>query len=523
VDEPVEVFALANEGLIVPRKEEIIGKLKEGKKKSHLSKYIIAAVTILILVASYFVYQHYYYATGFSGEKTIAVLPFENIGVPDSEEYVSDGITQDIIGSLSNISSLKRVIGWFSVKQFKKTTKPLEEIANELGVAAILSGSLQVKGEKTRIIVELVEVGTKKRLWGDDFEFYSKDILNAQSKVPEEIVNALKASVTPEEKRELTKQYAENPEAYRLYRKGLYFWNKNNQPGFDSAEKYYNNAIEIDPDYAAAFSGLANCYILSRKLSQLESIPIAKMYAEHALSLDSTLSEAWATLGLIQSYFDYDWVKSKTTLEKAIQLNSNNADAHLFYGNLLQYTSESAELGIKEVKRALELDPLNTRYNWVLARNYYFDRQYDLAYKQVSKTLILDPNYAMAKETLVFLYVEKKMYPQAFKVISQMPNIPVSNLSYQELFLCYYFAASGDSSHAKSQLQTALVNAKFPHNLFFAYTYIALKNYSEALTFLEKAYEKREILLYWVKVDPILDPIRNEPRFKILMKKMHLG
>jgi adenylate cyclase len=524
VDEPMEVFALANEGLSVPKKEELTGKLKEIRKKSAYEKWIWIAATIIILAIAFFIYQNIFQAKGFyDGDKTVAVLPFENIGTDSSEVYISDGITEDIISSLSKISSLKKVIGWFSVKRFKKTTKSLDEIASELGVAAILSGTIQKQGEKTRIITELIEVNTKKRLWGDDFEYDNKDILTVQSKVSGQIVSALKASITPEEKKELSRQYTENPEAYKLYRKGLYLWNKGAQTDFDSAEVYYNKAIDIDPDYALAYTGLANCYIFSHKVSsQLEGISVARSYTIKALSLDSNLSEALTTLGWIQGIFDYDWARSKITLEKALRLNPNYGDAHLFYGNLLQYTGENTNRGIAEVKKALESDPLNIRYNWVLGRNYYLSNQDELAIEQLRKTIILNPHQPLAKGTLAQLYLKKKMYPQAFELINQIPKIPTANYDGQESYLCYAYAISGDTSRAKLGLESTL--KKYPNQspTALACTYIVLKNYNEALNMIEAGYKIRELRLYWVKVDPILDPIRNEPRFKALMKKMNL-
>jgi adenylate cyclase len=524
VHEPMEVFALANEGLKVPKREEMSGKLKEIKKESAHRKWIWMAAGTMLLTIGWLIYQNLSPAKGFAGgDKTVAVLPFENTGTDSSEEYISDGITQDIIKSLSSVSSLKKVIGWFSVKGFKKTTKSLNEISKELGVGAIFSGTVEKIADKTRIIVELIEANTGKRLWGDDFEYASKDVISIQSKIAGEIVNAMKASITPEEKKELSRQYTENPEAYKLYRKGLFFWNKNNQASFDTAELYYKKALDIDPEYALAYSGLANCYLFSGKIvNQLEGIPIAKMYTEKALSLDSNLAEALATKALIQSYFDYDWAKSKIILQKAIQRNSNNPEAHLYYGNLLQYTGENMEEGIKEVKRALELDPLNSRFNWVLGRNYYLARQYDLAYQQLKKTLILDPNYIRAKGTLILSYLEKKMYPEAFRLIGQLSKTPVMNLSWQDPFLCYALALSGDTAGAKSILRNTLKEYPDQDPYFLVYAYIGLKNYNEAINMLDAAYKVRAIELYWVKVDPELDPIRNEPRFKALLKKMNL-
>ncbi len=521
VDEPMEVFALANEGLIVPKKEQLTGKLKEIEKKSAIKKWGIAIVSAILLAVSYFVYQNFFHTAEFSGEKTIAVLPFDNVGGPDSEEYISDGITQDIISSLSKISSLQKVIAWLSVRSFKNTTKSLKQIADELGVAAILSGTIQKHEGKVHIIAELVEVSTNKRLWGNDFEYDSKDILSIQSKVAGEIISALRVKLTPEEKKNLTKNYTDNPEAYKLYRKGLFFWNKNNGAYFDSAELYYKKALDIDPEYALAYSGLANRYIFFKLPSQLEGIPIAKMYTAKALSLDSNLSEAITTLGFIQSNFDYDWVKSKATLEKALKLNPNNAEAHLFYGNLLQYSGESTERGIQEVKRALELDPLNTRFNWILGRNYYLARKYDLAGEQLEKTLNIYPDHLYTKGTLVLLYLEERKFAAAFELIKQLPQNFSNGGEDQNQNLCYAYAASGDTAHAKSLLQK-IEKYPDPNNLMLAYIYIALKNYDEALTMLESAYKSRNIQLYWIKIDPGLDPVRNEPRFKALLAKMHL-
>jgi Tfp pilus assembly protein PilF len=417
---------------------------------------------------------------------------------------------------------LQKVIGWFSVKSFTKTTKSLNQIADELGVAAILSGTIRKQKGKVHINADLIEVSTNKRLWGDDFEYNSEDILSIQSKVSGEIIYSLKVNLTPEEKKNLKKNYTDNPEAYKLYRKGLFFWNKNNGVYFDSAVLYYKRALEIDPEYALAYSGLANRYIFYKLPSQREGIPIARMYATKALALDSSLSEAITTLGFIEANFDYDWTKAKISLEKALKLDPNNSEAHLFYGNVLQYSGESTERGIKEVKRALELDPLNTRYNWILGRNYYLAHQYDLAYEQLKRTLILDPDHLYSKETLILVYLEKKKLTQAFELIKQLPKTTYVSASEQIYYLCYGYAASGDTTLAKSTLDKILKDHSGLRPLFLAYAYIALENYNEALNMLELAYNTRDIQLFWVKVDPILDPIRNESRFKELLNKMNL-
>jgi class 3 adenylate cyclase/TolB-like protein/cytochrome c-type biogenesis protein CcmH/NrfG len=521
VEEPMEVFALTNEGLTVPKKEELTGKLKEIEKKSVLRKWITAVVAILLLIGSFFIYQPFFHASGFTGEKTIAVLPFENSGEPDSEEYISDGITQDIINNLSKISSLQKVIGWFSVRSFKKTTKNLKQIADELGVAAILSGTIQKHEGKLHIIAELIEVSTNKRLWGDEFEYENKDILSIQTKVAEEIVTALKANVTPEEKKNLSKHNTENVEAYKLYRKGLYFWNKRTKESFDSAEVYYKKALDLDPEYALAYSGLADCYALNNKnLSAAEALPIAKAYLAKALALDSNLAEAWTTVGFIKSHFEYDWIGGKQILEKAIRLNPNYPTAHLYYGNIFIFNGD-AERGINEVKKALELDPLSISLNWSLGNRYYDSRKYDLAIAQFQKTLELDPNYAIAKEWIGFSFSQQKKYTQAIDIFSKLP----ATIPERGGLLSYAYAIAGDKARAKMELDKSLKEEVTQSPFLFyclAVAYIGLENYSEALTQLEKVYEMKGIAMTGLKVLPELDPLRNEPRFKALLKKANL-
>lgn len=342
VDEAMEVFALANTGLVVPKKEEMSGKLKEVQNKSKRIKWLVTSAIIFLLSAIFVLNRTFRHVSGFTGsEKTVAVLPFENIGTDKSEDYLSDGITQGIINNLSRITSLQKVSGWISVRSFKKTSKSVTEIADELGVAAILSGSIEKQGNKTKIRAELTEASTNKILWGDDFEFSNNDILSVQSKLALQIVNALKANLTSEEKIGLGKNYTDNPEAYKLYRKGRYFWDQRTKESYDSAEAYYKRAIELDPDYALAYVGLADCYTFNQKgLAQSTAIPIAKTYAQKALSLDSTLTEAMTTLAFIQSHYDFDFRGSIPVFKKIIKENPNYALGHLYLGNVYMAIGE---------------------------------------------------------------------------------------------------------------------------------------------------------------------------------------
>ncbi len=517
IDEPLEIFALAHEGLIVPKREQLDGKLKDIKNTTR-KKILITTSFLILLITAVMIYKKLPATAGFNGEKSIAVLPFETMSKDSTEEYVTDGITQDIINNLSKISSLKKVIGWFSVKGLKKTTESLNKIANELGVVTILSGSVQKLKDKSHLTVELTDATTNKRLWGDNYFFDDKDLLSIQSKITERIITTLKISLTDQEKGSIGKHYTENTEAYKLYRKGRSFWDLRTNQSYDSAKVYYKNALELDPDYALAYSGLADCYILPfNGLPQLEGMPIAKTYAMKALSIDSTLCEAITTVGFIQSAFEYNWRESKKTLEKAIALNPNYPIAHVYYGNLLQYTNQNTEAGINEIKAALNLDPLSPSLNWVLGRNYCFAHKYDSAYEQLKKTLTLFPKYLQTIPTFVYVLLQRKNYSEAIGLCKSFPPS-----DYQRLTLSYAHSLSGDSVNARAELEKTLKEYQHPSLYPLAQAYIGLRLNTQALTVLEEAYDAREINMYFINSDPAFDPIRNEPGFKLLIKKMNL-
>ena len=526
VDEPIEVFALANEGFTVPDKNKLEGKLRE--KKTARRKWILPLAILLLLAVSLLFYENVFHVTRFTeGDKTIAVLPFENLSMRDTEEYISDGITQDIIKNLSKIASLNKVIGWFSVRKFKKTKETMKQVADELGVAAVLSGSLEQHADKIHIIAELTEVNTNKRLWGDDFEYDSKDILSIQSKVVGEIVNALKAKVTPQEKNGISKQYTENVDAYKYYLKGRNFWNLRGPENFDSAEANFKAAIKLDPAYALAYAGLADCYTYNQSgMSQLEAIPIAREFADKALALDSNLSEGYTSLGFIQYNFDYEWDKSKKTLERAIELEPNNPTAHLYYGLVLQFTGHTDE-GLKEIEKAADLNPLGWAENWVLGRNCYFAGLNDKAIIQFKKAIKIAPSQAeVIAWSLGLAYFQKKMYKEAREEFDKITFTDHKNpIDYYFAMQSYGYALLGDTLIAKDLLQKTLDEKRkdWVSPYVLSRIYIALGNYPRALDLLEKSYETRDLHSAYVNVDPELNPIKNEPRFKELLKKMNLG
>ena len=527
VDEPIEVFALSNEGFVVPDKNKLQGKLRE--KKTAGRKWILPLLVLSLLAVSYLIYENIFHITRFTeGDKTIAVLPFENLDMRDTEEYVSDGITQDIIKKLSKIASLNKVIGWFSVRKFKKTKETLKQVADELGVSAVLSGSLEQHADKIHLVAELTEVNTNKRLWGDDFEYDSRDILSIQSKVVGEIVNALKANVTPQEKTGISKQYTENVDAYKYYLKGRNFWNHRGQADFDSAEANFKEAIKLDPAYALAYAGLADCYTYHQSgMSQLEAMPIAREFVDKALALDSNLSEGYTSLGFIQYNFEHDWEKAEKTLERAIELEPGNPTAHLYYGNVLQFTGNT-DKGLKEVEKAVELNPLEWAENWVLGRNSYFAGLNDKAISQFKKAVNMVPGQAeVAAWSLGLAYFHNKMYKEAREEFDKITFTDPDNnaIDYYFAMQSLGYALLGDTLKAKDLLQKCLDEKRkdWVSPYVLSRIYVALGNYPVALDLLEKSYEVHDLHMSYIKADPDLNPIKNEPRFKVILKKMNLS
>ena len=520
VDEPMEVFALANEGLIVPKREEMSGKLKDLQKSSSTKRIALIGFAIVLLITGFFIFKSLSAPKGFKGEKSIAVLPFENTG-DTTGEYLSDGVPELIIGNLSKLASLEKVIAWFSAKRFKKTDRTLDQIATELHVAAILSGRIYKHQDKTRISVELIEARTNKHLWGGDFDYSEKDILSIQPTIAREIANALSATITPEEGKRISKNYTENVEAYKLYRKGRSFWDKRTKESYDSAEANYKRAIDLDPDYALAYVGIADCYTYNQKgLSQVEAIPIVKDYVTKALQLDSNLAEAQTTQAFIQSHFDYDLAGAKIKLQKIINENPNYPIAHLYYGNVLFYSGE-IEAGLAEARKILSLDPLSAAFNFVLGRNYYQARKYDSAIAQLQKNITVNPRFYSSYFFLGLVYFENKKFDLANSAFSKLPDgiYDVGNSGL--IAKCYGLARSGDITRARKDFSKIPADVIKSSPFFTALYYLAVGDIQKAIDYLEESYNSHTLYMLFLKIDPMFDTIRNEPRFKALLKKMN--
>jgi len=523
VDDPVEVFALANEGLSVPAKQSLSGKLKNVSKKKGTGKWIVSAVVVVLLVAIFFGYKKYYHEPGFvKSEKSIAILPFQIIG--STGDNIASGLVEDILIHLSKIKEFDKVISNKSSSKYKDGKMNLKEIGEELDAVYLVTGSIEVDNGKIRVRAQLIDSRNENTVWADNYTKENAQVFDLQTELATQIVAALKTQITPEEKIGLSKRYTDNIEAYKYYLTGRALWSARNRANFDSAEANFKRAIALDPQYALAYAGIADCYTYNYKgMPQTEAISIARENANIALSIDSNLSEGLTTIGFIQHNFDYQWDKAKATLQKAIALDPNNATAHLYYGNALQYSGET-EHGLKETEKAAQLDPVGFASNWVLGRNYYFAKRYDDAITQIKKAQKFAPkNSDVCYWSLGLVYLAKKMNQEAMEEYDKIPPGAENAIDNVDVMKGYAYAKTGNKAKAIELVEKAI--KEDPHgypSYRVAQVYLALGDINQALNYLEESYRNHGLHMFIIKVDPVFDPIRNEPRFIALMKKMNL-
>src|SRR5262249_39228989 len=431
-----------------------------------------------------------------------------------------DGMTDALITDLAQISSLK-VISRTSAMHYKGTRKTLPEIARELNVDAVVEGAVLRSGDRVRITAQLIRTASDQHLWAEAFEGELRDALTLQSDVARAITNQIRAKLTQQPAR-LERNVS--PQAYQLYLKGRYFWNKRTGEGFKTAIQYFDQAIAEQPAYAAAYAGLADSYLLLGGyyvVSQNESIPMARTAAQKALELDSSLADAHATLGLIAMNYDWNWTEAERQYRQAIALNPNYPTAHHWYAEYLTLVGRSEE-SLAEIQVAQQLDPLSLIISSDRGKYLHMRRQYDGAIAQFRKTLKMDPNYVQAHIYLAFAQIEKHMFAQT---IADLEKIRVSDDSRLSVaLLIYAYAAVGRRAEAMrtfSELKR-LAGREHVDPTCFIVSYLGLGDNEQALSWLEKAYAEHSVALTGMKVAPMYDPLRTDPRFQDLQRRIGL-
>jgi TolB-like protein/Tfp pilus assembly protein PilF len=456
-------------------------------------------------------------------EKTaLAVLPFQCINSTEEDEYLGLGITDALITKLCN---LRQVIvrPTSAVRKYQQTLDPLAA-GQELRVAAVLDGSIQRSGQRIRVTVQMIRMTDGAPLWADKFDEQFTDIFEVEDSISEQVTKALTLRLTREEKERLVKHHTENTEAYQAYLRGRFFWNKRTPEGFKKAIEYFQQAIDIDPNYALAYCGLSDCYTLAciyNVLSPKEYLSKAEKAALKALQLDDTLAEAYVSLGFYRLQV-WDWAGAEREYRRAIELNFNYAVAHQRYATYLRIKGNLDEAKI-EIRRALEIDPLATSVNLNLGLILYFARQFDQAIEHLLGVVELFPNLGAAHFYLGVAYGQKKMHDEAIleykKTISLLEN-KAEGLAY----IGYTYAISGRKGEAQKVLDELLEMPQ--HNVepyFLALIYTSLGEKDLAFDWLEKGVEEHFLTMGALKLDPMFDGLREDPRFDSLLQRMGLA
>jgi eukaryotic-like serine/threonine-protein kinase len=458
--------------------------------------------------------------------KSVAVLPFENMSTDPENEYFSDGITDDIIAQLSKISALK-VISRTSSMQYKKTTKKITTIADELGVGAVLEGSVRRAGQRVRIVVHLVEPKTEKHLWGDTFDRQLADIFEVQSEVAQQITGALKLALSPEEKERVEKKATGDVDAYNMYLLGRFHANKWAEADVLKAIEYFESAIAKDPAYAVAYAGVADAYeLLSIGFSSkppAEYLAQAKTMALKALEMDDSLAEAHTSLAYARWLGDLDWVGAEKEFKRALELKSSYVMAHEWYAEYLVSLGRNDE-AVAEIKRAQQLDPLavpvTRAVGWVL----YFAGRYPDAAEELGKALAMNPDFVGARLVLWWVQVAQGNFQAAIADIKREMEKPGLK-TVKKLMLAYANAAAGNREEASGLLWEleAKLESESRLALMAAMVYAALSEKDRAFERLQLAFQIREPGLLFLKVSPWAEPLRSDPRYGALLERLGLG
>ena len=500
--------------------EYIVSQLRRHK---HLAVLLPAALLATTIFVSYLAYSRYLAGRSKAGITSIAVLPFVNeTGDPDAE-YLSDGISESLINSLSQLPGVK-VIARSSAFKYKGTEVDLKEVAKSLGVEAILIGRITERGENLSISVELVNASDKTQLWGEHYDRKMSDLLAIQREIADEIVEKMKLKVSGAEKG-APKHYTESNEAYQLYLKGRFYWNKRTAEALKKSIENFNQAIDKDPRFALAYAGLADCYVVpANRLAPREAMPKAKAAAIRAVELDETLAEAHASLGRVLAAYDWDWASAEKEYKRAIELNPRYAVAHQWYGGWFQAMGRNNE-AISERKRAQELDPLSSVINFELGLAFYYARDYDHAIEQFQKTLELDHNFPPALNFLPAAYEQKGMYSEAVAQFKKaIPLTGGSEWTLSRAGLGHVYAVTGKKSEARTVLNELKQSAKQEYlpAPSVALIYAGLGEKDQAFAWLDKGYEDRSFQMQWIKIEPRWDSLRSDPRFQDLLRRVGL-
>ncbi|HUE82500.1 MAG TPA: tetratricopeptide repeat protein [Pyrinomonadaceae bacterium] len=455
---------------------------------------------------------------------SIAVMPFINESGSAELEYLSDGMTETLIGNLSQLPNLN-VKSRSSVFRYKgKETTP-QTIGKELNVQALLNGRVVQRGDQLTLSLELIDAQTENVIWSGRYNSTQSDLVTLQSDIARDVSSKLKSKLSGTDEAKVAKNYTANPEAYQLYLKGRFYWNKRTTDALKQAAEFYKQAIEKDPTYALAYAGLAETYVLFTSYgvaSAKDSMPLAKAAALRALEQDDSLAEAHAALGRYLNYYEWDRIGAEKAFRRAIELNPNYATVHDWLGAENLAPRKKFDEALISQRRAEELDPLSLSISANVGWTLFFARRYDEAIAQLNRTLALDPNFYVARANLCWAYSAKGMHGEAIAECRKAREL--NDDPFIKGYLALVLARSGQREEARKLLNELKLESTrgYVTSYGLALAHIGLNEKEEALVWLEKEVAERG---YWsgvYAVAPELDDLRSDPRFKDMLKRLNL-
>jgi TolB-like protein/Tfp pilus assembly protein PilF/predicted Ser/Thr protein kinase len=485
--------------------------------------WAVIGVGVALLLAAIAAGGYYFVHRKPNAIDSVAVLPLANTTSNSEMDYLADGITEGVINHLSRLPGLQ-VMARSTVFRYQQAQQDPLQIGRELKVRAVIVGRLSQHGDTLNVETEMVSVSNGSQIWGEQYRRKTSDIATVQDDIASDVSSQLRLKLTGEEKKQAVKGGTNDAEAYQLYLKGRYYWEKRTQDSLEKAKDYFNQAIEKDPNYALAYVGLADYYDVLPDYAPAsvgETMPKARAAAQKALAIDDTLPEAHATLA--DSYeSSWDWAAAEREFRRALELNPNYANAHKLYSLYLSMLGRHQE-ALAEIKRAVELDPLNLKYNDNLGQEYAAGRQYDLAIEQFKKVIEMDPSFASVHLNLAFTYFDTGRYDQwlaEWKKAADLSNDKEEAAIANQVAKVYGRSGIHAALIKSVELFKQLANRRYVDPGNIGYLYAKLGDKDQAFAWLEKAYEEKAGSIQGIKIVPPMDSLRTDPRYIDLLKRI---
>ena len=511
--------------MVIEEEDAPSARLALAPGKMQFRKVVAGAVVAGLMVAGYFVWRQYEsQRTNNPGRIMLAVLPFQNLTGDPDQEYFADGITEEMITKLGQLHPEQLgVIARTSVMGYKHSDKRLDQVGQELSVQYVLEGSLRRTTDHLRITTQLIRVKDQSHLWAEDYDRQLQDVLSVEDDVAGVVAREIQLRLTAQQRLDLSSARVVNPEAHEAYLKGRFFWNKRTEDGFRKAIEYFNDAIAKDPNYAPAYAGLADAYLLLGGYGfepQKDTIPKAKQAALHAVQIDDTLAEPHTTLGLVY-VGEWNWAEAEKSYKRAIELNPNYSVAHHWYGSgyLAGIPGKTEEM-ISELRKAHELDPLSPMITTDLATFLCTTGRCDEGMQFFQEVLKIDPDFVQAHYYLSRAYELRGMYPEAIAEVQKIKSPDASRYVTGQLGRIYALQGRRrEALEVVSKLQQ-LSERTYVDPKYIIEIYLALGEKDLAFVWLEKAYEEHSSLITGLRTGWVYDPIRSDPRFADLVRRV---